>query len=141
MSSPYLEERVRARVVTDEPLYRSVPVALRFRPEEPSAVRIVFPPGLSPEGTENEWVFSRTLLEAGLQAPATSGDVRIWPCGRVQAIVELHALDGVAVVQFDCSGLRRFLRRTYAARPRMTEEPGPAENGATGLAVPEEATR
>ncbi|MFG2293747.1 SsgA family sporulation/cell division regulator [Streptomyces sp. NPDC048603] len=108
-----VEERVRARVITDDPLYRPIPVALRFVPAEPLAVRIVFPAGLSPEGTENEWVFPRALLEAGLQAPSGSGDVRVWPCGRVQAVVEFHSPEGVAVVQFDIAALRRFLRRTY----------------------------
>lgn len=109
-----VEERVRARVITDDPLYRTIPVALRFAVAEPLAVRIVFPAGLSPEGTDNEWVFPRALLEAGLQAPTGTGDVRVWPCGRVQAVVEFHSPEGVAVVQFDIAALRRFLRRTYA---------------------------
>ncbi|MEV6950850.1 SsgA family sporulation/cell division regulator [Streptomyces sp. NPDC051183] len=109
-----VEERVRARVITDDPLYRTIPVALRFAPAEPLAVRIVFPAGISPEGTDNEWVFPRALLEAGLQAPTGTGDVRVWPCGRVQAVVEFHSPEGVAVVQFDIAALRRFLRRTYA---------------------------
>ncbi|MFD9355965.1 SsgA family sporulation/cell division regulator [Streptomyces sp. NPDC060031] len=113
-----VEERVRARVITDDPLYRTIPVALRFAPAEPLAVRIVFPADLSPEGTDNEWVFPRALLEAGLQAPTGTGDVRIWPCGRVQAIVELHSPEGVAVIQFDIAALRRFLRRTYASVTR-----------------------
>ncbi|MEV6729582.1 MULTISPECIES: SsgA family sporulation/cell division regulator [unclassified Streptomyces] len=107
-----VEERVTARVITDDPLYRKIPVALRFAPAEPLAVRIVFPAGLSPEGTDNEWVFPRALLEAGLQAPTGTGDVRVWPCGRVQAVVEFHSPEGVAVIQFDIAALRRFLRRT-----------------------------
>ncbi|MFD3695643.1 SsgA family sporulation/cell division regulator [Streptomyces sp. NPDC058646] len=109
-----VEERVTARVISDDPLYRAIPVALRFVPDEPLAVRIVFPAGLSPEGTDNEWVFPRALLEAGLLAPTGTGDVRVWPCGRVQAVVEFHSPDGVAVIQFDISALRRFLRRTYS---------------------------
>ncbi|MFJ6484344.1 MULTISPECIES: SsgA family sporulation/cell division regulator [unclassified Streptomyces] len=115
-----VEERVRARVITDDPLYRAIPVALRFAAAEPLAVRIVFPAGLSPEGTDNEWVFPRALLEAGLQAPTGTGDVRVWPCGRVQAVVEFHSPDGVAVVQFDIAALRRFLRRTYAPAAAAT---------------------
>ncbi len=115
-----VEERVRARVITDDPLYRTIPVALRFAVAEPLAVRIVFPAGLSPEGTDNEWVFPRALLEAGLQAPTGTGDVRIWPCGRVQAVVEFHSPEGVAVVQFDIAALRRFLRRTYAPAAAVT---------------------
>ncbi|MET3984072.1 SsgA family sporulation/cell division regulator [Streptomyces sp. PvR034] len=113
-----VEVRVTARVITDDPLYRKIPVALRFAPDEPLAVRIVFPADLSPEGTDNEWVFPRALLEAGLQAPTGSGDVRVWPCGRVQAVVEFHSPEGVAVVQFDIAALRRFLRRTYAPLTR-----------------------
>ncbi|MFG2620538.1 SsgA family sporulation/cell division regulator [Streptomyces sp. NPDC048507] len=109
-----VEERVRARVISDDPLYRAIPVALRFTPEEPLAVRVVFPAELSPEDTDNEWVFPRALLEAGLSAPTGTGDVRVWPCGRVQAVVEFHSPDGVAVIQFDIAALRRFLRRTYA---------------------------
>ncbi|MFJ3516323.1 SsgA family sporulation/cell division regulator [Streptomyces sp. NPDC090131] len=115
-----VEERVRARVITDDPLYRTIPVALRFAAAEPLAVRIVFPAGLSPEGTDNEWVFPRALLEAGLQAPTGTGDVRVWPCGRVQAVVEFHSPEGVAVVQFDIAALRRFLRRTYAPAASIT---------------------
>ncbi|MET9321732.1 SsgA family sporulation/cell division regulator [Streptomyces sp. NPDC003038] len=113
-----VEERVTARVITDDPLYRTIPVALRFAPAEPLAVRIVFPADLSPEGTDNEWVLPRALLEAGLAAPTGTGDVRVWPCGRVQAIVEFHSPEGVAVVQFDISALRRFLRRTNASATR-----------------------
>ncbi|MEU2394880.1 SsgA family sporulation/cell division regulator [Streptomyces sp. NPDC007369] len=113
-----VEERVTARVITDDPLYRKIPVALRFAPAEPLAVRIVFPAGLSPEGTDNEWVLPRALLEAGLQAPSGTGDVRVWPCGRVQAVVEFHSPEGVAVIQFDSAALRRFLRRTYASATR-----------------------
>ncbi|MCX5406739.1 SsgA family sporulation/cell division regulator [Streptomyces sp. NBC_00335] len=120
IEAPFIEERVRARVITDDPLYRAIPVALRFVTDEPLAVRIVFPADLSPEGTDNEWVFPRALLEAGLQAPTGTGDVRVWPCGRVQAVVEFHSPEGVAVVQFDIAALRRFLRRTYAPAPAAT---------------------
>ncbi|MEV7544011.1 MULTISPECIES: SsgA family sporulation/cell division regulator [unclassified Streptomyces] len=119
-----VDERVSARVITDDPLYRAVPVALRFTPAEPLAVRIVFPAELSPEGTDNEWVFPRALLEAGLLAPTGTGDVRVWPCGRVQAVVEFHSPEGVAVIQFDSAVLRRFLRRTYAAPAAGGARPG-----------------
>ncbi|MFF8291056.1 SsgA family sporulation/cell division regulator [Streptomyces sp. NPDC016309] len=101
----------KALIVTDGPLSRPVPVAVcHERPEgaEPATVRLCFPGG-------TEWSFPRTLLESGLRAPARAGDIGIWPCGRVQTIVEFHAPEGVAVVQFDSSALLRFLRRTYAA--------------------------
>ncbi|MFD0270497.1 SsgA family sporulation/cell division regulator [Streptomyces sp. NPDC127106] len=118
VAAAVVEERVTARVITDDPLYRKIPVALRFAPAEPLAVRIVFPAGLSPEGTDNEWVFPRALLEAGLQAPSGTGDVRVWPCGRVQVVVEFHSPEGVAVIQFDSAALRRFLRRAYSPATR-----------------------
>lgn len=63
----------------------------------------------------HEWVFDRELLEQGLRVPVSSGDVRIWPCGRVQAVLEFHSAQGVAVVQLDTKALMRFLRRTYTA--------------------------
>ncbi|MFF8832557.1 SsgA family sporulation/cell division regulator [Streptomyces sp. NPDC015131] len=99
----------KALIVTDGPLSRPVPVAVRLVPSDAGPlVRLSFPGG-------TEWSFPRTLLETGLRAPCRDGDFGVWPCGRVQTIVEFHAPEGVAVVQFDSSALLRFLRRTYAA--------------------------
>ncbi|BFO22268.1 hypothetical protein SHKM778_86560 [Streptomyces sp. KM77-8] len=39
----------------------------------------------------------------------------MWPCGRVQAVIEFHTAQGVSVVQFETKTLARFLRRTHAA--------------------------
>ncbi|WP_175410927.1 SsgA family sporulation/cell division regulator [Streptomyces sp. TRM64462] len=104
-----VEVRARGLVVTDGPLSRRVPVALRYDPgAEPDGVRFVFPSG-------TVWSFPRTLLEAGLRAPARRGDVEVWPCGRAQTVVEFHSPEGTDVVQFDSSALTRFLRRTYDA--------------------------
>ncbi|WP_262386805.1 SsgA family sporulation/cell division regulator [Streptomyces sp. TRM49041] len=106
---PRVEVRARGLVVTDGPLSRRVRVALRYDPgSEPPAVRFVFPGG-------STWTFPRTLLETGLASPTHGGDIDVWPCGRVQTVVEFHSSDGTEVVQFDSSALRRFLRRTYAA--------------------------
>ncbi|MCX4511411.1 SsgA family sporulation/cell division regulator [Streptomyces sp. NBC_01619] len=103
-----VEEHAKARIVNDAPHYRSVPVALRYEPDkDPDTVHFRFPSG-------TEWAFRRELLETGLRAPARSGDVTVWPCGRAQVVVELHSPDGVAVIQFDTRPLVRFLRRTYA---------------------------
>ncbi|MEV6649296.1 SsgA family sporulation/cell division regulator [Streptomyces sp. NPDC051219] len=121
--STAVEDPARARIITDAPFYRAVAVALRFDPDEPQSVRIVFPAGLSPDGTENEWRLTRNLLETGLRSPAGTGDVRIWPCGRVQVVVEFHSPEGVAVVQFDSSALRRFLRHTYAVAAPVSRRP------------------
>ncbi|MFE0736074.1 SsgA family sporulation/cell division regulator [Streptomyces sp. NPDC058855] len=123
-----VEERARGRIVSDAPLSRPVPVALRFDPgSSPATVRFVFP-------GEVEWAFPRALLEHGMRVPAHRGDVAVWPCGRVQTVVEFHGEDGVAVVQFDTAALVRFVRRTYAGgrgpEPRgagsTRTEPAPA---------------
>ena len=109
-----VEQYARAHIVTDtadsaEDERRVVPVALRYDPEaDPRQVRITLP-------GPHEWVFARELLEQGLRAPVSSGDVSVWPCGRVQAVMEFHSPQGVAVVQVDSKALMRFLRRTYTA--------------------------
>ncbi|MFP3991912.1 SsgA family sporulation/cell division regulator [Streptomyces sp. E11-3] len=111
--SAVVEEHARAHIVSDSPdEHRAVPVDLRYDPDaDPRTVRVSFPG----PGARCEWAFTRELLERGLRAPARSGDVRIWPCGRVQAVMEFHSPQGVAVIEFDCVPLMRFLRRTYAA--------------------------
>ncbi|MGW0755596.1 SsgA family sporulation/cell division regulator [Streptomyces sp. NPDC002814] len=109
-----VEQYARAHIVTDAPIEDSdtIPVVLRYDPEaDPRSVRIGLP------GASHEWTFSRALLEQGLRAPAGTGDVRVWPCGRVQAVVEFHSAQGVSVVQFETKALMRFLRRTYLAEP------------------------
>lgn len=108
-----VEQYARAHIVTDADIpdegADAVPVTLRYDSEaDPRSVRIGLP------GT-HEWTFSRALLEQGLRAPAGSGEVRVWPCGRVQAVVEFHSAQGVSVVQFETKALLRFLRRTYTA--------------------------
>ncbi|GHH07986.1 SsgA family sporulation/cell division regulator [Streptomyces lanatus] len=110
-----VEQYARAHIVTDADSLAqdqdAVPVVLRYDPDsDPRAVRVRLP------GHEtHEWTFSRSLLEQGLRAPAESGEIRVWPCGRVQAVVEFHSAQGVAVVQFETKALMRFLRRTYLA--------------------------
>ncbi|MGI5455503.1 SsgA family sporulation/cell division regulator [Streptomyces sp. CA-249302] len=109
-----VEQYARAHIVTDadekvQEERGAVPVVLRYDPEaDPRSVRVGLP------GTD-EWTFARSLLEQGLRAPAGSGEVRVWPCGRVQAVVEFHSAQGVSVVQFESKTLMRFLRRTYLA--------------------------
>ncbi|MEV6959288.1 SsgA family sporulation/cell division regulator [Streptomyces sp. NPDC051207] len=114
---PVVEQYARAHIVTDaddrvEEERGAVSVALRYDPaEDPRAVRVGLPPGPG----SREWTFSRSLLEKGLRAPAESGSIRVWPCGRVQAVVEFHSAQGCSVVQFETKTLLRFLRRTYTA--------------------------
>ncbi|MEU8889416.1 SsgA family sporulation/cell division regulator [Streptomyces sp. NPDC048442] len=107
---------LRAGLITDAPAPVCLPVTLRHDPaHDARAVSVVLPaPGPSPD--RHVWTFPRALLEAGLRAPAEQDDVRIWPCGRVQAVLELHAAQGVVLLQLDCAPLVRFLRRTYAPR-------------------------
>lgn len=105
-----VEQYARAHVVTDSPEdHDTVPVILRYDPDA-SAVRVGLP-------GPAEWTFPRDLLERGLRTPTTAGPVSIWPCGRVQAVMEFHSAQGVAVMQFDTKALIRFLRRTYTATP------------------------
>ncbi|MFR9795938.1 SsgA family sporulation/cell division regulator [Streptomyces sp. MS06] len=104
-----VEQYARARIVTDadpEEDAGAVPVVLRFDPDDPRSVRVGLP------GT-HEWTVSRTLLEQGLRTPAGTGQVRVWPCGRVQAVVEFHSAQGVSVVEFESKALTSFLRRTH----------------------------
>lgn len=114
-----VEQYARARVITDaDETDRAdggaVAVVLRYDPEaDPGAVRVGLP-------GPHEWTFARSLLEDGLRAPAGDGEVRVWPCGRVQAVVEFHSAHGVAVVQFETRTLVRFLRRTHRAEPAVT---------------------
>ena len=111
-----VEQYARAHIVTDaddqvDDDQRAVPVILRYDPDvDPRAVRIDLP-------GDHEWSFDRELLEQGLRAPVGTGSVRVWPCGRVQAVVEFHDAHGVSVVQFDTKALMRFLRRTYTTVP------------------------
>ncbi|TQK45092.1 sporulation and cell division protein SsgA [Streptomyces sp. SLBN-118] len=113
--SAVVEDHASARIVTDAPQNRTVQVVLGYDPDEdPQAVCFAFPSGRA-------WSFPRELLETGLRAPTRKGDIEVWPCGRVQTVVEFHTPDGVAVVQFDSKVLARFLRHTYAmAAPTTT---------------------
>ncbi|MFD6274269.1 SsgA family sporulation/cell division regulator [Streptomyces sp. NPDC060209] len=111
-----IQEHARARLITDGPDPRLVPVELRCDPEEPQTVQVRLPGGV-------DWSFALDLLERGLRSPATRGDIRIWPCGRAQLVLELHSPDGVAVFQFDKAPFIRFLsqiRARTAKRPAAT---------------------
>ncbi|MER5206669.1 SsgA family sporulation/cell division regulator [Streptomyces sp. NPDC002825] len=109
-----IDDQAKGRIISDAPLSRPVPVTLRYDPDlSPATVRFVFPGPV-------EWSFPRALLETGLRTPTRRGDIGVWPCGRVQTVVELHRDDGVTVVQFDTTALLRFLKHTYAASTSMT---------------------
>ncbi|MFG2648004.1 SsgA family sporulation/cell division regulator [Streptomyces sp. NPDC048436] len=109
-----LEQPARARLFTPEGRERPLPVTLGYSSADPLAVQITFPPEASLDGAEVTWIFARRLLEEGLRAPAGAGDVHIWPAGRARTVLEFHAPQGLALVQFDRAVLQRFLLRTYA---------------------------
>ncbi|MFD3790075.1 SsgA family sporulation/cell division regulator [Streptomyces cyaneofuscatus] len=116
--SPVIEEHARARLITDGPLTRPVPVDLRYdAAEDPRTVHITLPGG-------TDWAFGRDLLERGLRTPIERGAVRVWPCGRTQLIVELHSTDGVEVFQFEIRTLIRFLARTRTQTPAAPPDGG-----------------
>ncbi len=113
-----VEQYARAHVVTDEDDPGAIdpgaiPVVLRYDPDsDPRSVRIGLP------GT-HEWTFSRALLERGLRAPAESGAVRVWPCGRVQPSWSSTR----TTVSRSCSSSRRpgqVPARTYTVEPVRT---------------------
>lgn len=108
--SPVIKEHARARLVTDARDLPVVPVELRYdtaTATAPDMIQVAFPGGA-------QWAVPRDLLERGLRAPVEQDGLRIWPCGRVQLVVERHTADGVEVVQFDCAPLIRFLRRAHS---------------------------
>ncbi|GAA3999638.1 SsgA family sporulation/cell division regulator [Streptomyces marokkonensis] len=118
-----VEQYARARVLTDsdspdEGDGGAIPVVLRYDPDrDPRSVCVGLPARGRAPGSR-EWVFSKALLEQGLSTPTGTGEVRVWPCGRVQVVVEFHTLQGCSVVQFESRALIRFLRRTRAAAAR-----------------------
>jgi hypothetical protein len=107
-----IEQYARAHLVKDSVEDEdTVRVLLRYDSEaDPRAVHVNLP-GIHEE--PHDWEVSRELIERGLRAPASSGDVSVWPLGRVQAVMEFHSTEGVEVMQFDAKALIRFLRRTY----------------------------
>ncbi|MFI1398311.1 SsgA family sporulation/cell division regulator [Streptomyces sp. NPDC020681] len=118
---PTVAQSVPARLISDAPRARAMQVSLTYNADDPLAVRMVFPPTVSLNGTGVTWTFARSLLDSGLHTPSGAGDVHIWPCGRTQTMVELRSPDGVALLQFDTARLRRFLLHTYATVPKELE--------------------
>lgn len=119
--STIIDQAVQAGLIASTPEARAIPASLHYEREDPFAVRISFPPTASLDGAEVEWTFGRELLAAGLRGPAGSGDVHLWPCGPARTVLEFYAPEGMAMVQFDTSDLRRFLERSYDVVPEGCE--------------------
>lgn len=122
--SAVVEQVVQGRLVLSTQRSARMRVTLRYRADDPLAVRMLFPaeysldaePGTSigPE-PEVEWVFARQLLSAGLDLPSGLGDVHIRPAAGRRVMVELRAAEGVALLRFEAPELRRFLWHSYLA--------------------------
>lgn len=119
--SAAIDHTTQARLITSADQERAVTARLSYLPDDPLAVRIAFPPEVSLDHAHVTWVFGRELLDAGLSAPAGEGDVRLWPFGPGRTVIEFHAPEGVAVVEFGTPDLGRFLQETYAAVPVADE--------------------
>ncbi|MER8160546.1 SsgA family sporulation/cell division regulator [Streptomyces sp. NPDC094472] len=116
-----IDQAVQAQLIASTPESRAIPACLRYERDDPFAVHVSFPPSASLDGSAVEWTFGRELLSAGLRGPAGSGDVQMWPCGPRRTVLEFHAPEGMAMVQFDTADLRRFLGRSYAIVPEGSE--------------------
>ncbi|MER7707836.1 SsgA family sporulation/cell division regulator [Kitasatospora sp. NPDC097605] len=112
-----------ARIVLGEDQSLGIPVRFTYHRDDPFAVSLEFLGAAAEAGT---WQFARDLLWEGLQRPAGTGDVRIWPpctChGRASLRIMLQGQDGSVLVDLPARQLRRWLRReSFALVPRGTE--------------------
>ncbi|MGW4380337.1 SsgA family sporulation/cell division regulator [Kitasatospora sp. NPDC004531] len=141
-----VEQHTQARLILGAHRSALLRVTLRYRCEDPLAVRMVFPAEYAldadpydPHGPHDpddpfdtaapadrstpdiEWVFARQLLSVGLDRAAGEGDVRIRPAFGMRTMVELRSPEGVALLQFARTDLRRFLWRSHLAVPEGQE--------------------
>lgn len=118
-----VEVETSLHLVAPDAVALPVRASLRYDPNDPYAVHVLFHPDAS--GAEPvSWSFARDLLVAGIDEAAGIGDVRIWPWatprGEVVALA-LSSPDGNALFEVQRSVLVRFLRRTFSAVPRGHE--------------------
>lgn len=118
-----VEVETSLRLVAPDAAALPVRASLRYDPNDPYAVQVLFHPDSSdcePVG----WSFARDLLVTGLDEPAGVGDVRVWPWATPRGDVVALALsspDGNALFEAPRGVLVRFLRRTFSAVPRGRE--------------------
>ncbi|MER8185449.1 SsgA family sporulation/cell division regulator [Kitasatospora sp. NPDC094015] len=138
-TSAVVEQVVQARLILSAQRSAPLQVVLRYRADDPLAVRMVFPaeyaldgPAEDPQDGDGgaaghepdpgvEWVFARVLLATGVDRPAGPGDVHIRPALDRRTVVELRAPEGVALLHFPTQDLRRFLWRSHLAVPAGQE--------------------
>jgi hypothetical protein len=118
---PVIDQAVRVNLITSVTPVQEVSAILRYRCDDPLAVRVCFPPQASLAGSHVEWVFGRDLLAAGLEEPVGEGDVRIRPLGSDATVLEFHAAVGTAMVRTPTVPLRSFMRQSYRLVPAHSE--------------------
>jgi len=72
-------------------------------------------------GKSTDWLFARSLLLEGLEAPAGAGDVTIAPADSESLGVTLTSPEGTATLTFPIEAVRAFIARVYAQVPDGTE--------------------
>ncbi|MFD2092325.1 SsgA family sporulation/cell division regulator [Blastococcus deserti] len=109
--------------------WTEVPALLCYDAADPFAVRIAFGDVgdesgvVDPDDGGIAWLLSRELLQAGLQAPAGEGDVRLWPAHGASDVLFLHlrAPSGEALFELSRATVAAFLRHTEALVPSGSE--------------------
>ena len=109
--------------------WTEVPALLCYDAADPFAVRIAFGDVGDEDGVVDAddagvaWLLSRELLQAGLEAPAGEGDVRLWPARATTDALFLHlrAPSGEALFELSRASVAAFLRQTEALVPSGTE--------------------
>lgn len=107
---------VATRLAGQHVLARSIaPITVRldWRSPDPYVVRMSFP------RHGQEWLLGRELLDAGLDAPAGTGDVQIRPHG-AQVQVRFDVPEGTAVIRLDIAVVAEFLAATFRSVDETT---------------------
>jgi hypothetical protein len=121
------EQPLKTHVVTSDRRMAGVSAVLRYRSDDPFAVRLAF---LDPDRERGgktaaaegiEWVFARDLLTDGLHTPTGDGDVHVWPFGPGDLMIELRSGASTALVITPQSAVRLFLCHSYAIVPAGSE--------------------
>ncbi|MEZ0109101.1 hypothetical protein ABH920_003111 [Catenulispora sp. EB89] len=124
------EQPLKTHVVTSDTRMAGVPAVLRFRSDDPFAVRLAFldvDPDRDGDGGDGrvvdgiEWVFARDLLTDGLHTPTGEGDVHVWPFGPSDLMIELRSGASTALVITPQVAVRMFLCHAYAIVPAGSE--------------------